>query len=174
MRKGLLAAVLVPSIAHAQAAENAVNSGDTAWMLIASALLLLMTPGLALFYGGMVRRKNVLGTMMQSWFLMGIISIEWAVIGYSMAFDKGKCPFVGGMAFSFMPWSKMSGAAPFGYGDSIPHLAFATFQMMFAILTPALIFGAVADRMKFKAMVLFGLLWSVVIYNPLAHMVWGT
>jgi Amt family ammonium transporter len=149
------------------------DSGDTAWILLCTALLMLMTPGLALFYGGMVRRKNVLGTMMQSWFLMGIISVEWAVLGYSLAFDKGKSAFIGGLAFAFLPWSKLGGPAPFGYGDTIPHMAFAVFQMMFAILTPALIFGAVADRMKFKAMVLFGLLWSVVIYNPLAHMVWG-
>jgi Amt family ammonium transporter len=150
------------------------DSGATAWILVCTALLMLMTPGLSLFYGGMVRRKNVVGTLIQSWILMGIISIEWALIGYSLAFDKGKTHFIGGLDFAFLPWSKLSGPAPFGYGDNIPHLAFVTFQMMFAILTPALIYGAVADRMKFKAMVLFGLLWSIVIYNPLAHMVWGT
>ena len=149
------------------------NTGDTAWMLASTGLVLLMTPGLAMFYGGMVRRKNVLGTMMQSWILMALISVEWALLGYSMAFGKC-CPFMGDLSFAFLPWDKFSGQTAHGYADTIPHLVFMSYQMMFAVITPALIFGAVADRMKFKAMVLFALLWAIVVYNPLAHMVWGS
>ena len=148
------------------------NAGDTAWVLACSALVLLMTPGLSLFYGGMVRRKNVLGTIMQCWILMGVVSVLWAVIGYSLAFDKGS-PVIGGTAFAFLPWKAMSAATPYEYAATVPHYAFMLFHMMFAVLTPALIFGAVADRMKFKAMLLFGVLWSLVIYAPIAHMVWG-
>jgi Amt family ammonium transporter len=142
-------------------------------MLVSTAFVLVMTPGLALFYGGMTRRKNVLGTMMQSWILMGLVSVQWALIGYSLAFGKGSS-YVGGTEFAFLPWAKMNGQTPYGYADTIPHLVFMAYQMMFAIITPALIFGSVAERMKFKAMVLFALLWSLVVYNPLAHMVWGT
>jgi Amt family ammonium transporter len=149
------------------------NSGDTAWMLACCGLVLLMTPGVSLFYGGMVRRKNVLGTMMQSWILMGGVSMLWAIVGYSLAFDAGS-PVIGGLSFAFLPWKQFSGQTPFGYADTIPHFAFMSFQMMFAIITPALMLGAVADRMKFKAMLLFGLLWSLLIYSPIAHMVWGT
>ncbi|HLX64834.1 MAG TPA: ammonium transporter [Planctomycetota bacterium] len=149
------------------------DTGDTAWMLVSTAFVLLMTPGLAFFYGGMVRRKNVLGTMMQSWILMGVISLEWALIGYSMAFDKA-CPYCGGFGFACLPWEKFDGATAHGYAPTIPHLVFMGYQMMFAIITPALIFGAVADRMKFKAMLLFATLWALIVYNPLAHMVWGS
>ena len=149
------------------------DTGDTAWMLVSIAFVLLMTPGLALFYGGMVRRKNVLGTMMQSWILMGLISVEWALIGYSVAFDKGGS-FFGGLKYAGLPWSEFNGQTPNDYAPTIPHLVFMAYQMMFAIITPALIFGAVADRMKFSAMLLFSLLWSLIVYNPLAHMVWGS
>ncbi len=148
------------------------DAGDTAWLLLCSGLVLLMTPGVSLFYGGMVRRKNVLGTIMQSWILMGAVSVVWALIGYSLAFDKGSA-VIGGTAFAFLPWKALSGATPFGYATTVPHFAFMLFEMMFAILTPALIFGAVADRMKFKAMLLFGVLWSLLIYTPIAHMAWG-
>ena len=148
------------------------NSGDTAFVLICTALVLLMTPAISLFYGGMVRRKNVLGTMIQSWILMGAISVLWVVVGYSLAFDKGS-PFIGGLAFAGLPWKEFSGQTPLGYADTIPHLAFMLFQMMFAVITPALLMGAVADRMKFKAMLCFGVLWSLFIYTPIAHMVWG-
>lgn len=148
------------------------DTGDTAWLLVSIGLVLLMTPGLAFFYGGMVRRKNVLGTMMQSWILMGLISIEWVFIGYSLAFDKGS-QFLGGTGFAMLPWDKFKANDPYGYAATIPHLVFMSYQMMFAIITPALIFGAVADRMKFKAVLVFSLLWALVIYNPLAHMVWG-
>jgi len=148
------------------------DSGDTAWMLVSTGLVLLMTPGLAFFYAGMVRRKNVLGTMMQSWILMGLISVEWVLIGYSMAFDKGSS-WLGGLSFAMLPWEQFKGCDPHGYAPTVPHSVFMSYQMMFAIITPALIFGAVADRMKFKAMLLFSLLWALVVYNPLAHMVWG-
>jgi len=163
-----------PAAPAAPAVTNAkIDSGDTAWMLVSTGLVLLMTPGLAFFYAGMVRRKNVLGTMMQSWILMGLVSVEWAVIGYSMAFDKG-APVVGGLKFALLPWAEFSGSDPYGYAPTIPHSVFMSYQMMFAIITPALIFGAVADRMKFKAMLLFSLLWALVVYNPLAHMIWGS
>ncbi|MEI6236450.1 MAG: ammonium transporter [Planctomycetota bacterium] len=171
-----LSAVLLFGAFGAFAADEkpwAPDTGDTAWVLVSTAFVLVMTPGLALFYGGMVRRKNVLGTMMQSWILMGLISIEWALIGYSIAFDKGNGVF-GGFRFAGLPWGEFTGKDPYDYATTIPHLVFMAYQMMFAIITPALIFGAVADRMKFKAMLLFSLLWALFVYNPLAHMVWGT
>ena len=148
------------------------DTGDTAWLLVSTGLVLLMTPGLAFFYGGMVRRKNVLGTMMQSWILMGVVSIEWALLGYSLAFDKGS-QVLGGTTFAMLPWQHFKAADPYGYAPTVPHLVFMSYQMMFAIITPALIYGAVADRMKFKAMLIFSMLWAFVVYNPLAHMVWG-
>ena len=174
----LVAVTFTPSCLGVEAETPAwsPNSGDTAWMLVSTGLVLLMTPGLAFFYAGMVRRKNVLGTMMQSWILMGLISLEWAIIGYSMAFDKGfnGSAICGGLNFALLPWEKMNGKDPFGYASTIPHMVFMSYQMMFAVITPALIFGAVADRMKFKAVVVFSLLWAVLIYNPLAHMIWGS
>jgi len=149
------------------------DSGDTAWMLVSTGLVLLMTPGLAFFYAGMVRRKNALGTMMQSWILMGLVSVEWALVGYSLAFSNW-LPFIGDLKFALLPWDQFKANDPHGYASTIPHLVFMGYQMMFAIITPALIFGSVADRMKFKAMLLFSLLWALVVYNPLAHMVWGS
>jgi Amt family ammonium transporter len=147
-----------------------INSGDTAWMLVSSGLVLLMTaPGLALFYGGLVRRKNVLGTMMHSFILMGLVSILWAVVGYSIAFDVGN-PFFGHLRFAFLSGV---GFAPVEYAPTIPHTTFMIYQCMFAIITPALISGAYAERMKFSAMLLFSSLWLLLIYCPLAHMVWG-
>ncbi|MCY3023809.1 MAG: ammonium transporter [Planctomycetota bacterium] len=154
-------------------AEWKPDTGDTAWVLVSTGLVLLMTPGLAFFYAGMVRRKNALGTMMQSWILMGLISIEWVVLGYSMAFADGT-HYVGGLRFALLPWDQFKAADPLGYAPTIPHPVFMSYQMMFAIITPALIFGAVADRMKFKAMLIFSLLWAILVYNPLAHMVWGS
>ncbi len=126
-------------------------------------------PGLALFYSGLVRRKNVLATMMQSFVLMAAVSILWAVVGYSLAFDAGN-PFFGGLRFAFM---REVSAAPVEYAPTIPHTTWMIYQLMFAIITPALICGAYAERMKFSAMLLFSLLWTVFIYCPLAHMVWG-
>jgi Amt family ammonium transporter len=152
------------------AAKSAQTSGDNAWMLACSALVLLMTgPGLALFYGGLVRKKNVLATMMQSFILMAVITVIWAIVGYSIAFAKGT-PYFGGLDYLFL---KGVGVEPSGYAGTIPHLTFMVFQLMFAIITPALITGAFAERMKFSAMLLFCSLWSLVVYFPLAHMVWG-
>jgi ammonium transporter, Amt family len=147
-----------------------IDTGDTAWMLTSAALVLLMTPGLALFYGGMVRRKNVLGTMMQSFILVALVSVLWALYGYSLAFHEGG--FWGGF-----DWSFLNGVGadpdPYGYAATIPHQVYMVFQLMFAIITPALITGAFAERMKFSAMLLFMTLWATFVYNPLAHWVWG-
>ncbi len=158
-------------LATAEAAiGTAQTAGDNAWMLVCSALVLMMTgPGLALFYGGLVRRKNVLATMMQSFIMMAVVTVLWALVGYSLAFAKGS-PFIGGLDFLFL---KGVGTAPSAYAATIPHLTFMVFQLMFAIITPALITGAFAERMKFSAMLLFCTLWVLVVYFPLAHMVWG-
>ncbi|MEW5974831.1 MAG: ammonium transporter [Acidobacteriota bacterium] len=149
---------------------STISAGDTAWLLVASAFVLLMTPGLALFYGGMVRRKNVLGTMMQSFILVALISVQWALFGYSLAFHEGT--FWGGF-----DWALLRGVSldpdPYGYAGTVPHQVFMAFQLMFAIITPALITGAFAERMKFSATVLFMLLWATFVYDPLAHWVWG-
>jgi Amt family ammonium transporter len=181
----LVCSVITPMIAFAQAAEpsleerlkaleaaakSAQTSGDNAWMLTSAALVLLMTgPGLALFYGGLVRKKNVLATMMQSFVMMAVITVIWALFGYSLAFAKGSV-FIGGLDYLFL---KGVGTDPSGYAGTIPHLTFMVFQLMFAIITPALITGAFAERMKFSAMLLFCSLWAIIVYFPLAHMVWG-
>ncbi|MGH9541428.1 MAG: ammonium transporter [Terriglobales bacterium] len=148
-----------------------ISPADNAWVLICTALVLLMTgPGLALFYGGLVRRKNVLSILMQSFMLMALISVLWAVIGYSLCFSPGT-PFLGGLHFLGL---RGVGAAPNpAYAPTIPQSTFALFQLMFAIITPALIIGAFAERMKFSAMMIFSGLWSLVVYAPMAHMVWG-
>lgn len=147
-----------------------MNSGDIGFMLICSALVLLMTPGLAFFYGGLVRRKNVVNTMMTSVFVIGIAAIMWALFGYSLAFGNDRFGIIGD--FSWLGLQGIEGSTT-DYVSTIPHLEFAIFQMMFAIITPALITGAVAGRMKFKALFLFIILWSVIVYYPMAHMVWG-
>src|SRR5215831_16028528 len=154
-----------------KAVQSAQMSGDNAWMLTSAALVLMMTgPGLALFYGGLVRRKNVLGTMMQSFILMATVSILWAVIGYSLAFAEGS-PFLGDFRYAFLHGV---GAEPNGdYAGTIPQQTYMVYQLMFAIITPALISGAFAERMRFSAMLLFMTLWSLVVYFPMAHMVWG-
>jgi len=154
-----------------KATKAAQMSGDNAWMLTSSALVLMMTgPGLALFYSGLVRRKNVLGTMMQSFILMATTTILWAVVGYSIAFAEGT-PFFGDLRYLFL---RGVGAAPNdAYGPTIPQQTYMIYQLMFAIITPALISGAFAERMKFSAMLLFMTLWSLIIYFPMAHMVWG-
>jgi Amt family ammonium transporter len=150
----------------------AQSAGDNAWVLVSAALVLMMTgPGLALFYGGLVRKKNVLGTMMQSFILMALVSVLWALYGYSLAFSRG-LPFIGGFGYGLL---RGVGADPNpDYAGTIPQQTFMLFQLMFAIITPALISGAFAERMKFSAMVLFTTLWVTVVYFPLAHMVWGT
>jgi Amt family ammonium transporter len=160
-------AVLSSGDAHAQASAAALNSGDTAWMLMASALVLLMTPGLALFYGGMVRRKNVLSTFMYSYFTMALVTIQWVVLGYSLAFGTTRGGFIGGLDYLLL-----KGMAPQLKG-SLPHLAFMAFQLKFAIITPALISGAFVERMKFSAYALFALLWSTLVYDPIAHWTWA-
>jgi len=154
-----------------QQIADAKSSADNAWMLVCSALVLLMTgPGLALFYGGLVRKKNVLATMMQSFAMMALITVLWAVIGYSLCFASGN-NFIGGIEHAFL---HNVGAAPDGdYAATIPQQTFMIYQLMFAIITPALICGAFAERMKFSAMLLFMVLWSLLVYAPMAHMVWG-
>jgi Amt family ammonium transporter len=154
-----------------KASKAAQSAGDNAWMLVSAALVLMMTgPGLALFYGGLVRRKNVLGTMMQSFVLMALVTVIWALVGYSFAFSEGT-PFIGGLNYAFL---HNVGAAPNAdYAGTIPQSTFMVYQLMFAIITPALIAGAFAERMKFKAMMLFMTLWMFLVYFPMAHMVWG-
>jgi len=154
-----------------QAVRDAQSSGDNAWMLVSAALVLLMTaPGLALFYGGLVRRKNILGTMMESFAMMGLITVLWALVGYSLAFGAGN-GFIGGFEHLFL---RGVGLAPNpNYGPTIPEQTFMVYQLMFAIITPALITGAFAERVKFGAMAVFLSLWCLLVYCPLAHMIWG-
>ncbi len=154
-----------------QQAADAKSSADNAWMLTSSALVLMMTgPGLALFYGGLVRKKNVLGTMMQSFAMMAVITVLWAIVGYSLAFGTGN-GFIGGFHNAFL---RGVGLQPdVDYAATIPLQTFMVYQLMFAIITPALITGAFAERMKFSAMLLFLILWSLFVYDPMAHMVWG-
>ena len=153
------------------AAKSAQSAGDNAWMLTSAALVLMMTgPGLALFYGGLVRRKNVLGTMMQSFILMALVTVIWAVVGYSLAFG-GSSAFLGNLDFAFL--NNVGSAPNTDYAGTIPQQTFMVYQLMFAIITPALISGAFAERMKFSGMLLFMTLWLLVVYFPMAHMVWG-
>jgi Amt family ammonium transporter len=154
-----------------QAVADAKSSGDNAWMLTSSALVLMMTgPGLALFYGGLVRKKNVLSTMLQSFALMAIVTLLWGLVEYSLAFGSGNS-FIGGLHNVFL---RGVGAQPdHDYAATIPLQTYMIYQLMFAIITPALISGAFAERMKFSAMVLFMILWSLIVYAPMAHMVWG-
>lgn len=149
-----------------------MNNGDIAFMLIASAMVMLMTPGLALFYGGMVRSKNILATIMQSFICLGIVSIIWVAFGYSLAFapDFGGFGLIGNL-----DWVGLKGVALTAgpYSDTIPHLLFCAFQLMFAIITPALITGAIAERMKFSAFLFFTVFWVILVYLPVCHWVWG-
>jgi Amt family ammonium transporter len=147
-----------------------MDTGDTAFMLIATALVMFMTPGLALFYGGLVRSKNVLGTIMHSFICLGLISITWVIFGYSLAFGPDINGFIGNLDWLLL---KDVGLSTGPYSDTIPHLLFCAFQLMFAILTPALITGAFAERMKFSAFILFTILWSALVYLPICHWVWG-
>ncbi|NTU43256.1 MAG: ammonium transporter, partial [Nitrospirales bacterium] len=168
---GLVPAVSFPLNAYAQSA-NGIDAADTAFVLISAALVMLMTPGLALFYGGMVRRKNVLGTVMQSFVAIAIVSVQWVLFGYSLAFGPDLGGIIGGL-----DWVGLNGvgAAPNpDYAPTIPHIAFMIYQAMFAVITPALIAGAFAERMRFSAFLLFTLLWSTLVYDPVAHWVWGT
>src|SRR6202007_979762 len=154
-----------------QKVAAAQMNADNAWMLVSAALVLLMTgPGLALFYGGLVHRKNILGTMMQSFAMMGLVTILWAIVGYSLAFAHGTS-FIGGFEHIFL--RGVSLAPNPDYAATIPEQTYMIYQLMFAIITPALITGAFAERMKFSAMALFLSLWSLLVYSPMAHMVWG-
>jgi Amt family ammonium transporter len=153
------------------AVEAAQSAGDNAWMLTSAALVLMMTaPGLALFYAGLVRKKNVLGTMMQSFIMMAAMTVLWAVCGYSLAFSEGTA-FLGGFDHAFL---KGVGTVPNAdYAATIPQLTFMVYQLMFAIISPALITGAFAERVRFSALLIFSVLWSLIVYYPLVHMVWG-
>ena len=154
-----------------QQVADAKGSADNAWLLVSSALVLMMTgPGLALFYGGLVRKKNVLATMMQSFAMMAIITVLWGIIGYSLAFGSGNS-FIGGFQYLFL--HGVDAAPNTDYAATVPQQTFMIYQLMFAIITPALITGAFAERMKFSAMAAFLVLWSIIVYSPMAHMVWG-
>jgi Amt family ammonium transporter len=167
----------LPSVAphaapSASAVRSVINPADTAWVLVSSALVLVMiVPGLALFYGGLVRSKNVLGTIMHSFVILCLVSVLWLLFGYSLAFGPDKWGIIGGLE-----WAGLSGVGltPHAtYGPTVPHQAFMVFQLMFAAITPALITGAFAERMKFSALLLFTALWSVLVYSPIAHWLWG-
>jgi len=176
--------VLVPIVAQAQVASPSataapsgvqaakIDTGDTAWMLISTALVMLMTPGLAMFYGGMVRRKNVLGTIMHSFITIALVSIQWILIGYSLSFGPDFKGIIGNL-----DWAGLCGVGltpNADYAPTIPHLVFMVYQMMFAVITPALISGAFAERMKFSAFIIFTLAWTTFVYDPVAHWIWGT
>jgi len=154
---------------------SAINAGDTAFMLICAALVLFMTPGLAFFYGGLVRSKNVVNTMMMSFAVMGVVAVQWILFGYSLAFAPGAgflAPLAGGLDWLGLRGVGLAPSAE--YGPTIPHQLFMAYQAMFAVITPALISGSIVERMKFKPFILFVLLWSTLVYDPVAHWVWGT
>jgi Amt family ammonium transporter len=180
----LLFLVIVPVGIFAQEAAAApepfISSGNTAWMIVATALVLFMSiPGLALFYGGLVRQKNVLNIFMQVFILMAVISLEWVIFGYSNAFGSSKgalAPYIGGFDWAFLKGINITDVSPYYISQSterIPHIVFILFQCMFAVITPALIIGAFAERIKFRGFLIFSVLWAVVVYNPVAHWVWS-
>src|SRR6476469_6670626 len=177
---GLGAAALLGALPGlAAAADGApIDSGDTAWMLIATALVMVMLPGLALFYGGLVRRKNVLSTIMHSFFVLALVSVVWVLIGFSLAFGPDvSLPilgtgWIGGL--DFVGFNNVGLEPSTVYAKTIPFVLFAAFQLMFAAITPALITGAFAERKRFASFVLFTILWSVVVYSPIAHWVWAS
>lgn len=153
------------------AAPAKIDTGDTSFVMISTALVFLMTPGLAFFYGGMVRKKNVLNTMLNSFTIIGIVSVQWILVGYTLAFGPDRMHFIGAL-----DWFGFANVGPLpntDYAATIPHSAFAMFQLMFAIITPALITGSFAERMRFSALVPFVLIWTTLVYDPLAHWVWG-
>ncbi|MEK7851015.1 MAG: ammonium transporter [Deltaproteobacteria bacterium] len=163
--------VLMPMTAAAEEAAIKIDTGDTAWLLVSTALVMLMTPGLALFYGGMVRKKNILGTLMQSFVAISVVSVQWLLIGYSLSFGPDKGGIIGGLE-----WIGLNGVGiepNTDYAATVPHILFMAYQMMFAVITPALISGAVAERMKFSAFLIFTVLWTTIVYDPVAHWVWG-
>lgn len=165
----LITFMLIPLSAHAQA--DSISAADTGFLLISSALVMFMTIGLAMFYGGMVRRKNVLGTIMQSFAAIAVISLQWVLFGYSLAFGPDLGGLIGNLDWAFL---RGVGLDPNpDYAATVPHLAFMIYQAMFAVITPALISGAVAERMKFSTYIIFTLLWSTLVYDPVAHWIWG-
>jgi len=177
LTRGLIAGCLlaaIPGFALAAEGDPVIDSGDTAWMLAATALVMIMLPGLALFYGGLVRRKNVLSTIMHSFFGLAIVSVVWVVVGFSLAFGPdlngsgliGNLDYLGFMGVGLVPSTV--------YGTTIPFVLFAAFQLMFAAITPALITGAFAERKRFASFVLFTVLWSIFVYSPIAHWVWAS
>jgi Amt family ammonium transporter len=156
---------------HAAEQGSTIDTGDTTWVFLSAALVMLMTPGLAFFYGGLVRRKNMLSVLMQCLMILCIISLQWALFGYSLSFGPDKGSIIGGLE-----WIGLRGVgagANADYASTIPHQVFMMFQMMFAVITPALIIGAFAERMKFSAFCVFSLLWATIVYDPVAHWVWG-
>jgi ammonium transporter, Amt family len=150
---------------------DAINTGDTAWILVSCALVLMMTPALAFFYGGMARRKNILSTLTLSYAFMALIGVQWVVYGYSLAFGEDIGGFIGGL--NYLGLTGVGAAPSPDYGKTIPHALFAAYQMMFAVITPALITGAFVERVRFKSFLLFSLIWVTIIYDPLCHWVWG-
>jgi ammonium transporter, Amt family len=168
---GVLGYLVTPAAAFAATAAPKVDSGDTAWILISTALVMLMTPAVGFFYAGMVRKKNVLSTLTMSFVLLALVSIQWVIIGYSLSFG----PDMGGIIGS-LKWAGLTAVGQMpnaDYAATIPHLAFMVFQMMFAAITVALIVGSVVERMKFSAFLIFSLLWATLVYDPIAHWVWG-
>jgi Amt family ammonium transporter len=163
-------AVLASAPARAEEAAAQIDTGDTAWVLASAALVLFMTPGLALFYAGMARQKNALGTIMHSFFIMALISVQWLVIGYTLAFGPDHGSLIGGLDHLFLAGV---GQEPSPYAKTIPSLAFMIFQGMFAVITPALITGAFAERIRFGPFCVFTLLWATLVYDPICHWVWG-
>ncbi|MEZ4866844.1 MAG: ammonium transporter [Caldilineaceae bacterium] len=151
--------------------ESVINSGDTAWVMISAALVTLMTPALAFFYGGMVRRKNILSTLNLSFITMGLIGLQWVLFGYTLAFGGSLGGLIGNL--QYLGFNHVTGAPSDVYAGNIPHIAFAAFQLTFAVITPALISGAFVERVRFKAYILFVLLWATLVYDPVAHWVWG-
>ena len=165
----LLLPLLLTSL-PAFAGESTLDTGDTAWVIISTGLVMLMTPALAIFYGGLVRRKNILGVLMQCFIALSVISLQWILFGFSLSFAPGS-PFLGGMQWAGL---KGVGFEPYAaYSSTIPHQAFMLYQAMFAVITPALIIGAFAERMRFSAYVAFILLWATFVYDPIAHWLWG-
>jgi Amt family ammonium transporter len=148
-----------------------INSGDTTWVIVATALVLMMTPALGFFYGGMVRKKNILSTLNLSFIMMALLSIQWILFGYTLAFGTDMGGLIGGL--NFLGFTGVGEAPNTDYAPTIPHTAFAAFQMMFAIITPALITGAFVERVRFKTFLIFSLLWATLVYDPVAHWVWA-
>ena len=173
---GLMAAGVLlglPGTALAADGAPAVDTGDTAWVLMSAALVMLMTPGLAFFYGGMVRSKNVLTTIMQSFFIVAMVSVQWLVFGFSLAFGPDVNGLIGDLSWAGLADTALFAAPYEDYSATVPLFAFAAFQCMFAVITAALITGAYAERFKFPAFVLFSFLWTTLLYDPMAHWVWG-